>query len=1515
MKKMATNKHSLLERVIFNCDMGESFGLYKMGDDDSMFEVIDIANVACGFHASDFSVMAETVKKAKVHGIPVGAHPSFPDLQGFGRRQMALSPEEVKHSVMYQVGALKAFLEAENMELSHIKPHGSLYGVAARDDKVCAAILDVCKLYNVPFVGMPGTLHESVAKEHRIPFIAEFFVDLYYDDDGRVIVTKTHQAVDPEEAAERVRKALQGKYYSVNGKEFEIHPQSICVHSDTPGAVEVARAVRRVVDNFNTLGTGRNGITKVLIANRGEIACRIIRTCKKMGIKTVAIYESSEENAMHALEADESLELPKGETYVSIDAITRLCQQAKVDAVHPGYGFLSENASFCEAVEKTGISFLGPTSETISEFGLKHKARDLAVLAGVPVVPGTHLLTGIKDAVKAASQLTYPALLKATGGGGGIGMQICSDEQQLRKVFTDCQRSAEKYFGNSGVYLEKYYPNSRHIEVQVFGDGLGRVIHLGERECSVQRRNQKVIEETPSPFLLDKPELRQEICDAAVKLAKSVNYRSAGTVEFIVVDEGKGYPETGKFYFLEMNTRLQVEHGITELTNGVDLVEWMLRLGGRQTQGAINLDQFRWNPNGHAIEVRIYAENPSLNFQPSPGLLTEVTWPTSQNVRVDTWVKSGSKVSNTYDPLLAKMMVHGTDRAAAIDQMLNALSMTTVAGPFTNLDFLSTVIQHEDFMSGRTTTQLLKHVKYTPHAIRVLQGGPDTSVQDWPGRIGLRVYGIQPNGPMDDLAFRVANILVGNKPGVAGLEMTTWGSKLYFHVASLVAVTGADMKVTLSAPDGMTDTKLTWTRFYVPAGSTLSIGKICKGSSGCRSYLAVLGGIQVPDYLGSKSTYAAFGYGGFQGRILQANDMLPLAISEEMPSDIEMDLPLHSELKPAYCKNWEIQCMPGPHADPDYVTPAGMDEFFSVLWEVHYNSAKMGVRLKGPTPQWARKDGGDGGSHPSNIHDAGYGLGAINFTGNSPVVLTCDGPTQGGFTCPWTIVSSEMWKIGQVSPGDTVHFCPISIEDALGIRSSQEDYLATVKQIATFPHMPVPGPTFPFLTKISSSDFATVDKSHHGKAILGQLPADQDCTRPSVQYRQSGDCYILIEYGDPKGSVDLNIFARVRLLQQTLRLQTDTKTQMVETPLIPGTLDSAPSIRSLLIRYDAKIIPQITLLAFLKKIEINLPDVRQVVFPSRDIRMPFVFDDHWSQEATDQYKQMIRPEASYLPSNVDFIAENNDLKGGKQELVKHLVDTPFLTLGVGFFLGCPFICQINPLDRLKVPKYNPSRVYTPAGTVGLGGSLSAIYPLESPGGYQMYGRTIPTWDTFGSVSPFTPHQPWLLNLFDKVTFYKVTEPELLHFRRLALAGKYRYEIHEATFDMVEYNKLEQSVAKECKRREKARRLACERLKEIEEELLLKQAKVPEVVPKVIEGVPEGQQACQALLAGVVKEVRVNVGDRVTAGETVLCVLEAMKTEMEVTSDVGGLVVKVVAVKGQQVSALDVVCILGSEEKL
>ncbi len=1508
-------------KVTLNCDMGESFGLYKMGDDDAMFPLIDLANVACGFHASDSTVMSNTVRKAKAHCIAVGAHPSFPDLQGFGRREMKMTPDEIKDMVMYQVGALKGFLAANDMELSHVKPHGSLYGVASKDESVCRAVVEVVKSLNVPFVGLAGTFHETVAKELAVPFLAEFFADLEYDDEGRLIITRTHESVDPKEAASRTMRALKcGKTRSINGKDVVVKADTVCVHSDTPGAVEVARAVRSVVDTFNMKGgndpDSKMAIRKILIANRGEIACRIIKTCKKMRIKTVAIYEPADDNTRHTVIADESVELPTGATYTSIDAIVEICKRFTVDAVHPGYGFLSENPKFCEALKHVSITFLGPSPDCIETFGLKHTARELAVGAGVPVVPGTTILEDLEAALKEANRLTYPVMLKATGGGGGIGMYVCPDASVLSIAFDSCQSLAEKYFGNGAVYLEKFYPLSRHIEVQIFGNGLGDAIHLGERECSIQRRNQKVIEETPSPFLSGRNSLRKDICAAAVKLAAKVKYQSAGTVEFLVVDEGQNSDNTGKFYFLEMNTRLQVEHGVTELTNQVDLVEWMILQGNAEKsgRGGLDLSSYRWHPSGHAIEVRLYAENPAKNYQPSPGLLTRVEWPDATIARIDTWVQTGTKITPFFDPLIAKVLVSGDNRGNAISQMRKALENTIVAGPCTNREYLLEVLRNERFTSGDTTTQILNFITYCPNAIEVLQGGMETTVQDLPGRMPLRVYGINPSGPMDDLAFKIANVLVGNEMTTAGLEITIKGPQLLFHRPCAIAVTGAITESSFkSSKDAPPVALPSWSKVHIPVGGIVSVGKIQKGNAGCRSYLAVSGGLDIPDFLGSKSTFPAFGYGGFQGRGLQPGDMIPLA-TDVSPDDnttkFLVDVVLPPALVPNYKHHWNVKVLPGPHADPDYITTEGMKEMFSSEWKVHYNSNRMGIRFVGPTPKWARADGGAGGFHPSNIHDCGYAHGSINFTGDSPVVLTVEGPTQGGFACPWTIVSTELWKTGQMCPGDTIRFSSISYEEALDVRSEYSRFLTQIHKLCLHYPVPLPVKIFDAITNPSAPS-GSGSQNAAKKALLHECQPDEPRNRPLTQYRQAGDSYLLVEYGNPLAPFDLNIRARVKVLQDMLRLHTDTDTRKVADPLIPGTLDSAPCIRSLLIRYDPDLLPHSTLIRYLVKLESEMPDCTKVVLPSREIHLPMAFDDRWSQEATQRYMNLVRKEASYLPSNVEFMAQNNGLTGGKKEVCQKVTNTPFLVVGLGFYLGCPFIVPAHPLHRLNVPKYNPARTYTPAGAVGMGGSCCAIYPLESPGGYQMFGRTVPTWDMFGSVKPFRPAQPWLLQMFDQVIFDGVNEEELLACRKLALAGKYTYNISETTFDMAEQNKLAQELNDEIIALRQKQREANARMLALEAEILKKQAVAGvEISPeKPPDELPDNHTAIEAGMPGCVKSIPVKAGDKIVANETVLCTLEAMKTEISVIADEDGSVVKVFVTEKQQVTAETVICVL------
>ena len=480
---------------------------------------------------------------------------------------------------------------------------------------------------------------------------------------------------------------------------------------------------------------------------------------------------------------------------------------------------------------------------------------------------------------------------------------------------------------------------------------------------------------------------------AAVKLARAVDYQSAGTVEFLY-DSGRA-----EYYFLEVNTRLQVEHGVTEEVTGLDLVEWMVR----QAAGELVLTEPE--PHGHSIQARIYAEQPHKNFQPSSGPLSRVELPAG--VRVESGFETGSEVTPYYDPLLAKVIVKGVDRPDAVAKLRAALAATHFDGIETNLDYLKTIAGTETFRVGGFTTRFLSTVNYRPHALEVLEPGTQTTVQDLPGRLGYWNVGVPPSGPFDPLAFRLANETVGNEAGAAGLECTLMGPTLRFHSAVTIGLSGADMSATL---DGVPVPRCQ--ALEVAAGATLRMGAVV--GPGCRAYLAVLGGIDVPEYLGSRSTFILGKFGGHAGRALRTGDLLRFGPAGTAPAAAVQNVPLQND--------WEIGVLYGPHGAPDFFTAEDIDMFFATAWKVHYNSDRTGVRLVGPKPGWARKDGGEAGLHPSNIHDNAYAVGSVDFTGDMPIILGPDGPSLGGFVCPATVVHDQLWKIGQLKAGDTVRF-------------------------------------------------------------------------------------------------------------------------------------------------------------------------------------------------------------------------------------------------------------------------------------------------------------------------------------------------------------------------------------------------------------------------------------------------------------------------------------------------------------
>ncbi|MEN4958694.1 5-oxoprolinase/urea amidolyase family protein [Pseudomonas syringae] len=813
---------------------------------------------------------------------------------------------------------------------------------------------------------------------------------------------------------------------------------------------------------------------KLLIANRGAIACRILRTLRTLQVKGVAVYSEADAASLHLMQADEAHSLGEGGaagTYLAVDKILAIAKASGAKAIHPGYGFLSENAAFAQACEDAGIAFVGPTPEQLRVFGLKHTARALAKQHGVPMLEGTELLDSLESAIAAARTIGYPVMLKSTAGGGGIGMRVCRSAEELADSFEAVKRLGQNNFSDAGVFIEKYIQRARHLEVQVFGDGQGEVLALGVRDCSVQRRNQKVLEETPAPNLPHG--MAEELCAAAVKLARAVNYRSAGTVEFVFDSEDQ------RFYFLEVNTRLQVEHGVTEQVWGVDLVSWMVQLAAGDLPP---LDQLQTGlkPLGHAIQARLYAEDPGRDFQPCPGLLTAADFPPAdgRTLRIDTWVEAGCEIPPYFDPMIAKLISWAPTREDASAGLIDALNETRLYGVETNRDYLRQIIADAPFASGQPWTRCLEDLVYRADTFEVLSGGTQTSVQDYPGRLGYWAVGVPPSGPMDSRALRQGNELLGNPEGCAALEITMSGPLLRFNTDAVVAVTGAHIPITLDGQSCAMNTAL-----LVSAGSTLSLGTIA--GAGVRSYLCVRGGLDVPDYLGSKSTFTLGQFGGHGGRALRAGDVLHIAHLVERSAGQR----IADEALEALTDVRRMRVIYGPHAAPEYFTEAYIERFFATDWEVHFNSSRTGVRLIGPKPEWVRADGGEAGLHPSNIHDNPYAIGAVDFTGDMPVILGPDGPSLGGFVCPVTIIEADLWQLGQLKAGDRVRFTPVSVEachaERCGSELAREDSIPDAENPSTVPPS----------SRASSLPQGTANSSRNELVREGSIP---DAENPSA---------------------------------------------------------------------------------------------------------------------------------------------------------------------------------------------------------------------------------------------------------------------------------------------------------------------------------------------------------------------------------------------------------------------------------
>ncbi|KYH28961.1 MULTISPECIES: acetyl-CoA carboxylase biotin carboxylase subunit [Clostridium] len=440
-------------------------------------------------------------------------------------------------------------------------------------------------------------------------------------------------------------------------------------------------------------------LKKVLIANRGEIAVRIIRACKELGIKTVAVYSEADREALHVKLADESICIGPAQakdSYLNIENIISAAKLSEAEAIHPGYGFLSENSEFARVCKEYNIEFIGPDAETIDCLGNKSRAREIMIEAGVPVIPGSKgAVKNEEEALKEADRIGYPVMIKASAGGGGRGIRVVKSQEELISVFNTARTEAKNAFGDDTMYIEKFIENPHHIEFQIIGDNYGNIVHLGERDCSIQRRHQKIIEEAPSSIISE--ELREKMGRAAVKAAKAVNYKNAGTIEFLV-------DRYGHFYFMEMNTRIQVEHPVTEAVTGIDIVKEQLKISSGE---ALSFSQEDIEINGHAIECRINAENPEKGFIPSPGKIDFIHFPGGAGVRVDTFIYNGCIIPPNYDSMLAKLIVHGKDREEAICKMRRAISEFIIDGVDTNMDFQFQILKNENFNKGSFDTSFI----------------------------------------------------------------------------------------------------------------------------------------------------------------------------------------------------------------------------------------------------------------------------------------------------------------------------------------------------------------------------------------------------------------------------------------------------------------------------------------------------------------------------------------------------------------------------------------------------------------------------------------------------------------------------------------------------------------------------------------------------------------------------------------------------------------------------------------
>lgn len=645
--------------------------------------------------------------------------------------------------------------------------------------------------------------------------------------------------------------------------------------------------------------------------------------------------------------------------------------------------------------------------------------------------------------------------------------------------------------------------------------------------------------------------------------------------------------------------------------------------------------------------------------------------------------------------------------------------------------------------------------------IEVVEPGAFTSVQDLPGRTGYWHVGVPPNGPMDDLAHALVNRVLANEPGAAALELTRAGPVLRFAEEATVAIGGAAMALTVDdvpAPP--------YAPVRVSAGAVVRVGDVT--GPGLRATLGVRGGIDEPPFLASRSTFTLGGFGGHEGRTLLAGDELSIG---EAFDTVAAPGYLAAGLAPVLSHRWNVGVLVGPHTEPEFLAPGAVAALLGATWEVHFNSARTGVRLIGPLPRWARTDGGEAGLHPSNIHDTGYAIGSIDLTGDMPIILGPDGPSLGGFVCPLVVAAAERWKVGQLAPGDKVHFVPWSAERAAAADQQRRSWVAR----ATTRIEPVARPAW-------NERLDTIITAVASDPVLARRAATT--TEPAVTYRRAGDRFLLVEYGPM--TLDLELRMRVQALDR-----------WVSEHLVEGVVDATAGVRSLLIQVDGDTLTVERALDALRAAEDEVADVLCEPFPSRVVHLPLSWDDPATREAIARYVHGVRPDAPWCPWNIEFIRRINGL-ATVQDVHRTVFDATYLVLGLGdVYLGAPLATPLDPRHRLVTTKYNPARTWTPENAVGIGGAYLCIYGMEGPGGYQLVGRTVQVWSSRCRGPHFT--EPWLLRTFDQIRWHPVAADELLDMREANAAGALAIDIEETSFRLDDHQRSLDTAADDIER--------------------------------------------------------------------------------------------------------------------